>query len=273
LNNSEKAMAKIDDQRILVWCNSDENLQQTIIDAVYFALKLEKEVCLFAHYKTEKEKTKLLSRITAFANIVKKDIPQLNVTTLLLTGNLVNLIRDLGEKYNTIMLCFGGNLSYQLLKAFYKSGFPFYFSRKKNQAGGKFKKIIIPIDFRNNTKDATLWGSYFGRFNQSEIVLLKASDKDPELKQKVDSIIAFVKKFYNQFIFNYWVNNSEKNSWAIHLEAVNKSVDYDLLIFTGSLNVSLADQIIGPFEKRMIKKSLTPVLLINPQKEMFVLCT
>jgi hypothetical protein len=267
-------MAKIEDQRILVWCNSDENLQQTIIDAVYFAMKLEKEICLFAHYLTEKEKNVLQTRISTFADVVKKDIPQLSVTILLLKGNLDQMIRDLGEKYNTVMLCFGGNLSNKLLKAFYKSGFPFYFSRGNNQQEIKFKKIIIPVDFRNNTKDATLWGSYLGRFNQSEIVLLKAADKDADLKQKVDSIIAFVKKFYNQFIFNYWITEGKKSSWGIHSEAVDKSIDYDLLIFTGSLNISLADQIIGPFERRMIKKSTnTPVLLINPQKEMYVLCT
>jgi len=267
-------MAKIEDQRILVWCNREENLQQTIIDAVFFALKLEKEVCLFAHYKTEKEKQILQGRISSFANVIQKDIPQLSVTILLLKGNLDQLIRELGEKYNTVMLCFGGNLTNQLLKAFYKSGFPFYFSRGNSQSENKFKRIIIPVDFRNNTKDATLWGSYLGRFNQSEIVLLAATDKDSELKQKVDTIIAFVKKFYDQFSFNYWINNGLKNSWGIHDEAVSKSADYDLLIFTGSLNVSLADQIIGPFEKRMIKKSATtPVLLINPQKEMYVLCS
>jgi len=267
-------MAKIEDQRILVWCNQDKNLQQTIIDAVYFALKLEKEVCLFAHYKTENEKNIFQKRISSFANIIKKDIPQLSLTTLLLKGNLDQLIRDLGEKYNTIMLCFGGNLSNKLLNAFYKSGFPFYFSRGNKQQDNRFKRIIIPVDFRNNTKDATLWGSYMGRFNQSEIVLLKATDKDPDLKQNVDTIVAFVKKFYNQFIFNYWINDGEKSSWGIHSEAVAKSTNFDLLIFTGSLNVTLADRMIGPFEKRMIKKSKsTSMLLINPQKEMYVLCT
>jgi hypothetical protein len=267
-------MAKIEDQRILVWCNQDENLQQTIIDAIYFAMKLEKEVCLFAHYNTEKEKKNLQNRISTFADVIKKDIPQLSVTILLLKGNLDQLMRDLGEKYNAIMLCFGGKLNNKILHAFYLSGFPFYFSRGKNRGATKFKKIIIPVDFRNNTKDATLWGSYLGRFNKSEIVLLKATDKNPELNQKVDTIMAFVKKFYDQFIFNYWITDGEKSSWGIHYEAVVKSVEYDLLIFTGSLNVSPIDWIFGPFEKRMIKKSVTtPVLLINPQKEMYVLCT
>jgi hypothetical protein len=267
-------MAKIEDQRILVWCNQEENLQQTIIDAVYFALKLEKEVCLFANYKTSKKQVILQKRILAFANIINKDIPQLSVTTLLLKGNLDHLIKDLGEKYNTILLCFGGNLSNRMLKAFYKSGFPFYFSRKNKQTETKFKKIIIPVDFRNNTKDATLWGSYLGRFNQSEIVLLAATDKNPDLKQKVDTIIAFVKKFYDQFSFNYRINNGLKNSWGIHDEAVAKSADYDLFIFSGSLNVSLVDRVVGPFEKRMVNNSITTsVLLINPQREMYVLCS
>lgn len=267
-------MAKIEDQRIVVWCNRDKNLQQTIIDAVFFALKLEKEVCLFAHFETEKEKGILQNRISTFAGLIKKDIPQLSVTTLLLKGKLDQLIRDLGEKYNTIMLCSGGKFTNQLLKAFYKSGFPFYFSKGNVQVENKFKKIIIPIDFRNNTKEATLWGSYLGRFNQSEITLLKATDSDPEIKQKVDAIMAFVKKFYDQFIFNYWVSNGSKNSWGIHDEAVANSNEFDLLIFTGSLNVTLADRIIGPFEKRMIQKSsTTPVLIINPQREMYVLCS
>ncbi|HNW51484.1 MAG TPA: hypothetical protein PKH79_10400 [Prolixibacteraceae bacterium] len=267
-------MAKIEDQRILIWCNEEENLRQTLIDAVYFALKLEKEVCLFAHYKKEKEKKELENRISVYANIIQQDIPQLSVATLLLPGELEDIIGELGEKFNCIMLCFGGNLTTPLLKAFYQSGFPFYFSRGNAQSGNRFKRILIPIDFRNNTKDATLWGSYLGRFNQSEIELLKANDKDPDLKDKVETIVSFVKKFYNQFKFNYWMNNGEKSSWGIHEEAVTKSYAYDLLIFTGSLNVSLADQIVGPFEKRLVKKStITPVLLINPQKEMYVLCT
>ena len=266
-------MAKIEDQRILIWCNSDETLKQTIPDAVYLAIKLEKEVCLFANYRNETEKDIFHKRLVTYSEIIKKDIPQIDISILLLKGKLHNLVRELGEVYNCIMLCFGGKMNSMLLKAFYKSGFPFYFSRGENRTNNKFKQVIIPVDFRNNTKDATLWGSYLGRFNQSEIMLLQASDNDQELKNKVDSIIAFVKRFYGQFPFNYRITRGNKSSWQIHNEAVEQSTGFDLLIFTGSFNVTLADRIIGTFEKKITNKSVhTSILLINPQQEMYVLC-
>jgi hypothetical protein len=266
-------MAKIEDQRILVWCGSDENLQQTIVDAVYFALKLEKEVCLFASYTRDSEKNILENKVAVYSKVISKDIPVLKISTLVLKGELSKLMKELGETYNAILFCHGGKMTNQLLNAFYHSGFPFYFSKGSNNDENKFKKIIIPIDFRNSTKDSTLWGSYLGRFNNSEIFLLKAKEKDSDQKQQVDSIVAFVKKFYSQFFFNYWVTPGEKNSWGIHKEAIDKGAEYDLVIFTGSLYVTFADRLIGPFEKRLVNRSSTPVLLINPQIDLFVLCT
>lgn len=266
-------MAKIEDQRIVVWLGSEVNLQQTIVDAVYFALKLEKEVCLFASYTNEKEKIKLVNKAAIYTEIIRHDIPSLKISTLLLKGELHKQMKELGETYNTILFCHGGEMSNGLLKAFYHSGFPFYFSKGTPKHQQNLRRIIIPIDFRNSTKDATLWGSYLGRFNNSEIVLLKAREKDPEEKQQVDSIVAFVKKFYSQFFFNYWVSEGEKNSWGIHKEAIDKGDEFDLIIFTGSLNVTIVDQLIGPFEKRLVNRSKMPVLLINPQMDLFVLCT
>jgi len=266
-------MAKIEDQRILVWCNDEENCKRSILDAIYFAVKLEKEVCLFANYTDDNKRDTLSNRLSIFAEVIKNDIPSITVSTLLLRGKLSNLMKELGEKHNAILLCYGGKITNSLLRAFYRSGFPFYFSKERDKTGNNFKKIIIPIDFRNSTKEATLWGSYLGRFNQSDILLLKAKEKPGEQKEQVDSIIAFVKKFYNQFIFNYGVSEGKSNSWGIHNEAADKAQEFELLIFTGSLNVTFADWLIGPFEKRLVNRSTLPVLLINPQKELYVLCS
>jgi hypothetical protein len=266
-------MAKIEDQRILIWCNLEENLQKTIVDGVYLAIKLEKEVCLFANFTHQKEHKTLSIKLSLYADMVKKDVPDCKVSTLLLKGKLPDLMKELGEKYNAILLCSGGKMSNHLLSAFYRSGFPFYFTGAKATDGSHFKKIIIPIDFRNSTKDSTLWGSYLGRFNQSEIVLLKAQEKNQEQKKQVEGIVAFVKKFYSQFFFNFWIIEGKSSSWGIHKEAINQAGDFGLVIFTGSLNVTWLDRLIGPFEKRLVNLSEKPVLLINPQKEMYVLCT
>ncbi|MBP7506603.1 MAG: hypothetical protein KA807_02170 [Prolixibacteraceae bacterium] len=267
-------MSKIEDQRILIFCNEKKNIKQTIIDAAFLALKLEKEVCFFACYNNEKGKEQLQKETSSYATILKKDIPQLPVSTLVLKGKLYKLVRELGEKYNTIMLCSGGEVSNSYLKAFYNSGFPFYFSREGRSIDKAFKRIIIPVDFRSGTKDSVLWGSYLGRFNGSEITLFKAKDNDNDLSEKVEDGIASALKLYNKFSFSYKVTESNVSSWKIHLKAMELSDEYDLLIFTGSFNVILPDWIMGPFEKRIVNKlKATPVLLINPQSEMYVICS
>jgi hypothetical protein len=267
-------MSKIEDQRILIFCNEKINIKQTIVDAAFLALKLEKEVCFFACYNNCKEKEQLMKETTSLASILKKDIPQLPVSTLVLKGKLYKLVKELGEKYNSIMLCSGGKVSNSYLKAFYNSGFPFYFSREGRTADKAFKNIIIPVDFRNGTKDSVLWGSYLGRFNNSEITLFKAKDNDKDLSEKVGEGIESAVKLYNKFSFPFKVAESNSSSWKIHSKAMNLADEFDLLIFTGSFNVTLPDKVLGPFEKRIVNKlKSTPALLINPQAEMYVICS
>ena len=229
-------------------------------------------MCLFSNYINLKEKRRYYNRIKKYAETIKKDIPDLEISTLLLKGKLSELMNELGEKYNSILLCCGNKATNYLLKAFYKSGFPFLFSKTTQIHDHRFKKIIIPVDYRNNTKDSTLWGSYLGRFNQSELILNIANDSNQELKVKVTNIVAFVKKFYSQFTFNYWFENGQNGSNGIHKESINKKEHFDLLIFTGSIAVSPIEKIFGPFEKKIINNTSLPVILINPQKDMYVLC-
>jgi len=261
------------DQRVLVWCNEEEHLKTTIIDALFFSLKLGKELCFFANYHSDNEKKMFQQRIQLYAEIIKKDFPSLPVSVLLLEGKLSHLMQELSDKYDSILLFCGDKMTNYLMKAFYKSVFPFFFSKRKNNTQPSFKKVIIPIDFRKNTKEATLWGSYLGRFANSDVCLLKATGKNTDERHKVDEIVAFVQKLYSQFLFKFWVKDGKHNSWGIHSEGLKLADDYDLLIFAGSLNISALDQLFNPFEKKIINSNTqTPILLINPKKELCVLC-
>ncbi|MBN2805496.1 MAG: hypothetical protein JXR22_02475 [Prolixibacteraceae bacterium] len=266
-------MSLIENQRIGVWMNHCDPIGPCLLEAVYLSIKLEKEVCLFACYSGEKEKQHYEKKASLYAETILKDIPGIRVTNLIRKGSLKNMVKQLGDEENFVLLCFNQKINKQILQAFYRSGFPFYISKSNESSTSLFKKIMIPIDFRNNTKTATLWGSYLGRFNQSDILLYTANDrKDDDLQAKVESIIAFVRKFYGQFFFNFGFHQGESNSWKIHQEALKASEHHDLYIFTGSLNVTLLDWMIGPFEKRIVNQSEISVLMINPQKELYVLC-
>lgn len=266
-------MAKIEDQRILVWCNNVSNLKHTLIDAAYLAAKLEKELCLFACFTNHKHEDQYYARTKALAQTVKAEMPGIAVTSLVIEGKLQNLVSLLAQEYNVILICFGCKMDQNILKAFYRAKFPFFFSKEHKISTKLFEKVIVPVDFRESTKNAALWGSYLGRFNNSEICLLCANDKsDSTLSSKVLQSVNSITKLYEQFKFRYSIANGKKGSWGIHREALNLSDAFDLLIFAGSFNVSLIDQVFGPFEKRFTNKSSMPVMLINPQKEMHVLC-
>lgn len=267
-------MAKIEDQRILVWCNNQQNLIRAVFDAALLSLKLEKELCLFANFSKRDECKELTDRVNNLAAIVKNEIPKLEVTVLVLEGKLLDLIKPLGESYNTILLCFACKMNYKLLKAFYRARFPFFFAKNDGMKANPFQKVLIPVDFRESTKDALLWGSYLGRLNQSDVILLKASDKyDSDLQAKVNRSVESTQKLYQKLAFNYQIENGKVGSWRIHAEAMKKSEAFDLMIFSGSLNVTPLDYVLGPFEKRIINNSKCPVILINPQKEMYLICS
>lgn len=266
-------MSLIENQRIGVWINYSDPIVPCLLEAVYLALKLEKEICLFACYTTQKQKILFERTAEKYAAIILKDLPASRVSVLIKKGRFQQLVKSLGDEENFVLLCFNQQLRRSTLKAFYRSGFPFYISKSKENETNLFKKILIPIDFRNNTKTATLWGSYLGRFNQSDVLLYTANDQnDDDLREKVEQIVAFVKKFYGQFFFNFNFEKGEASSWNIHHEAMKNCDKHDLYIFTGSLNVSFIDWIIGPFEMRVVNKSTNSVLMINPQKELYVLC-
>lgn len=266
-------MPLIENQQIGVWMNHCEPIGPCLIDAAYLALKLEKNLCLLATYTSEKEKLHHENKARLYAETMQRDLPSISISMILRKGKLHEHIRWLGDEENFVLLCFNKKITRGILKAFYLSGFPFFISKNKEGHQKLFKKILIPIDFRINTKTATLWGSYLGRFNQSDVLLYTANDKnDEDLKAKVQDNIAFVKKFYGQFFFNFYFEMGKSNSWMIHHDALTLQENHDLYIFTGSLNVSPVDWLIGPFEMRIVNKASLPVLMINPQKELYVLC-
>jgi hypothetical protein len=261
------------DQKIIVWCNTPHNLKNAVLDAIYLAAVFKKDLCLFANYKNAKEKKQLEERIQNYASFIHKSIPSLTFSTLILKGNLKEIIIPLGSKYNGIILCCGSKVSNKLLQSFYKSQFPFFFSsdRVSDFKNGKLKAITVPVDFRESTKDALIWSSYFARFNGSFVQLLVANDQaEPQQDGKVKNNLNSAINLFEKINYTPKINNSKKSSWSIHKEAFIENSD--LVIFSGSYYTTVFDKLIGSFEKRLINKHTTPVLLTNPRIENYFLC-
>jgi hypothetical protein len=260
-------------QRIIVWCNRAQGLEIAILYALYIALFLKKEICFFANYRNNTEKALFSARIDTMIETYANHLNLQPYSILLLKGNLKRHIVDLADRYDSVLFCCPGKISYSLLNAFYRSRTPFLFTREAEPVANQFRRLYIPVDFRQSAKDSALWGSYFGRLNHSEVLLIKPDDRDQDLRLKVGKNFNSIVGLYSKFHFPYSVLKGKSSSWNIHRETLALATSADLLVFSGSFNVSLPDYLIGPFERRLVNRSQkVPILLINPRYEMCVLC-
>lgn len=72
----------------------------------------------------------------------------------------------------------------------------------------------------------------------------------------------------------YEIQLARKNSFSLIREASERQRDFrhDLLVLTASRDYGLDDILFGPPERHAIRRSLVPVMLVNPRDDLFSLC-
>ena len=266
-------MSNNENQCILVWCNRPDGLENMIRSAFAIARMLRKEVCLFANYQTKAEKVQCCSQIERMMKFSATINGSVSYRQLLVKGSLKEIAPFFTERYESILFCAPGKMDFALLNAFYQSRTPFFFNKGDAAQPNLFKRLIIPVDFRQSAKNSALWGSFFGRMNQSEVILVVPSDHDKDLLDKVKGNLVSIVRLYQSFNFPYRIEKRQCSSWNIHREAMKMAQQSDMYVFSGSYNVSLPDYLFGPFEKRMVNRSdQVAILLLNPQHETCVIC-
>lgn len=146
---------------------------------------------------------------------------------------------------------------------------PYYFI-KSNQTPS-FKRVLVPIGFLVEEKEKGVFCSGMGRIYHSEILLMTAKDYGSRAKQNTEEIQALMDKqsLPYQFI------TAEKDSFKVELEAMKKveELNASLLMISASRDYGMDDIIFGPKEQKVITKCTIPVMVINPRKDLYALCT
>jgi len=260
-------------QKIFLWCNRAEDLETAAMYALYIALFLKKEICFFSNYQTRAQREIFNLRINKLIRLLQAHLGQVPYSVLIGRGRLKDLVLSLSDEHESILFCLPGRMDFTLLNAFHCSRIPFLFTKETDPVTCRFQRLVIPIDFRTSAKDAALWGSYFGRMNHSEIVLVEPTENERDLREKVNGNLDSILSFYQKFTFPFRLNKEKVSSWKIHQYVLNGMQPSDLFVAAGSYNLSLPDYIVGPFEMKLVNQSKkVPVLLINPRHELCVLC-
>lgn len=269
-------MSEKKEQKIVViisFTPADKNL---ILNGIKLASVFRKELCLVyrMNYKNPKQSEIFKQKLVEYTVPLKKEIPTLKTSVLLLKENIRELPDVLADDYETILLIADAGQFKKFSKAVTESPVPFLFIHSESPISA-FKNIVLPIDLRKENSDSALWSSWFGRFNQSEIIAIAANEKSRDSQKQVARNVTLAKKLYLKFSVDHKMFKGRKSSLQNSFEALEfaLSENADLLILLGSSVITPLDWLIGLPERKIIKNAGNlPVLLVNPRRDNYILC-
>jgi hypothetical protein len=161
------------------------------------------------------------------------------------------------------------------MRAFRESSIPFLFVNGSEPEYLRYKNVLVPVDYRKASKDTSLWASYFGRFNRSEIHVVYAHETNEYEAGRVTINANFFKKFLSSLYVRNQLIAGRSSSWGIVNETLSRAGEWegDSMIFSGSSAITLIDLIIGLPEKKIVSNAGNlPIMLINPRKDICMMC-
>lgn len=259
----------------MVICDFSERMKEVVVHGVRMAGVLRKELCLTAIWKDKAQKMLLQEKLIQTSKSLKGNLPDMEISWLLLQKSLLNNMQKLVDDYEAVLVVLHQvDISWSL-KAFRESSIAFLFVNGEMPRFLSYKNVLVPIDFRKASKETSLWASYFGRFNKSQVQLIYARETERDQAEKLMRNLNFFQKFLSSLNVSYHLVAGKSSSWGIWNEAVANAdqLNGDVLIFSGSSAISLIDLLIGLPEKKIIRKAgYLPILMINPRKDICVLC-
>ena len=269
-------MGEKKEQKIVVLTRLDGEDKSLILNGIKLASIFRKEMCLVYNYR-KKEKTRqaeFKKVLQSYLQPVKKEIPHLTTSLLVLSKNQGELPQTLADDYEAILVVASAGCFKIYSKAVSESPVPFLFTDPSSTVQD-FNKLVLPIDLRSAISDSAIWSSYFGRFNHAEITVVAANEKGKDEERQVARNVVLTRKVYQKFNISHKVYKGQKSSWRIAFEALDfaQSSDCNLFVILGSSAVTPLDYLIGLPERKIMKLAGSlPVLYINPRKDNYVLC-
>lgn len=263
------------EQKIIVICDFSERMKEVIIHGARMADMLKKELCLTAIWKDKSQKSEIQDKIVQTTRNLKLNLPDLPISWLLLQKSLRDNMQKLVDEYNGVLVVLHQNDIHWVLKAFQQSSIAFLFVNGELPRFLSYKNVLVPVDYRKASKETSLWASYLGRFNRSQVQLIYAHETNNEDAGRLMKNLEFFKKFLSSLNVRHQQIAGKASSWGICNETLNRADEWmgDLMIFSGSSSITLLDLMIGLPEKRIVKKAgHLPILLINPRKDICMMC-
>lgn len=256
-------------------CDFSPGMREVIVHGIRMAQMLNKELCLTSSWHRKEQKPHIQEKLIGATESVRKSFPDLRISSLMIKNSLNDNMDKLVWEYDAVLVILHKAVLKPALKALRESSIAFLFVQGEAPGFLSYKNVLVPLDYRKATKDTALWASFLGRFNRSQVHMVVARESDKEQALLVQKNLNFFKKFLSNLNVHHDSVAGTASSWGIWNETVDmaQKLKGDVMVLAGSASISLLDLLIGLPEKKLIRRAGDlPVLIINPRKEICMMC-
>lgn len=158
------------------------------------------------------------------------------------------------------------------LKLFRNLRMPYLFVREQSTPFSKLELIIAPVGYLPEEKEKASWCSDLGVALKVPVTLIEPKDKGTRARKNVAFIQSVLQKRDVEFEVSKGAFSSHKYEKDVTRMLKVKSQLSALVIISASRDYGLDDLIFGSKELHVIKKVSSPVLVINPRDDIYMLC-
>jgi nucleotide-binding universal stress UspA family protein len=200
--------------------------------------------------------------------------PTLNFSFIVRSGNIFHTIGELATELNAVLVVMGTHgitgmqkfLGSWALKVIASSKAPFIVVQESPKAEA-MKNIIIPINYKRETKECVSWTLFFSRKFGTKFHLFRAKYTDSNFRKGIDSNMFFITKYFTSKSIRYETLMSVgEEDFAKETIQYAKKVDADAIMLMTTRDIGFTDYVMGAQEQYIIANSeRIPVICINPR--------
>jgi nucleotide-binding universal stress UspA family protein len=200
--------------------------------------------------------------------------PSLKFSFIVRSGSIFHTIGDLATELNALLVVMGTHgivgmqkfLGSWALKVIASSKAPFIVVQESPR-GEAMKNIVVPINYKRETKECVSWTHFFSRKFGTKFHLFRAKYSDSNFRKGLDSNMFFITKYFNSkaIKFEFQIAVGE-NDFGKETMQYAKTVDADAILLMTTRDIGFADYVLGPQEQYIIANTeRIPVICINPR--------
>jgi hypothetical protein len=190
-----------------------------------------------------------------------------------ITTDVLNNIGSIIEEEDAALLIIGLNNDREIqpyLNKCRELRVPYIFVKNDLPRDYNIETILLPVTNLEEEREKGPYTSSLSRHFNSHIKFYQPNDYGTKAATNIEAM----KVLFNSFDLTYTTTQGKKDSSNIELETAKSHINTpnSILIISASRDYGLDDLIFGPKERKILKTTNIPTMLINPRGDLYALC-